>query len=165
MTTTLHATNVFNVRTTLNTWLQNALADIVRPYWLPDYTLVQITPESEIPTPSFSITHIDVGTFDRFQGRTAQDAVAIMEVNAWASRSNVNWQAQLTIMQAMVHQASLSQPNGGIVIYDYSDPLNPTATAYRAHLGDVTAVSTGPDPNPDIERVRILVDYRWIARG
>lgn len=163
--TTLHATNVFNVQASLNAWLQAALAAIDRPYWLPSYQLVLIAPEEEMPTPSFSVNHIDVGTFDRYQGRAAQHSMGIMEVNAWVSRSNFNWQAQLATMQAMVKQAALAQASGGVVINDYSDVYTPVASAYRALLSDVQSVATAPDPNPDIQRVRLLINYRWTLRA
>lgn len=166
----LDSSNVFNVQASLTKWLMDTLATFNLPSWLSSYSFVALQPETDLPTPAFSVSFIDVGTTARWQGyvgesKTGMQGKGIMEINAWVSRSDVNWLAQRRTMQAMVQQA-VNGKKSGVLIQDYSTPATPSNTSYLVRFpGEVETVETQPDPNADIERARLLVTYTWVIRS
>ena len=91
-------------------------------------------------------------------------SMAILDVSLWVTRENKNWQAQLRTMEAMV--VDLLVQDATIVIKDYqASQTEPADTNYRIVLDDIRRVATGPDPNPDVERRRILTNYEWVIRS
>jgi len=169
--TTMDSAGIFNAEATLNAWLVAALAALTRPAWLPAMPAMILTqPETIAVLPAFSVHHTPVNTYDLWQGRAVGDGkrgvryVANMEVNAWASRSNRNWQAQLRTMQDMV--ATVYTKTKGVEIKNYAtNQSSPTETGYLIRLVQLTGVSTAPDPNPDIVRARMLIRYAFVYRS
>ena len=170
----MNVTSVFNVEATLNEWLQNGLAALTKPAWLPSYTFVQNFQELTASLPAISVHHLSgVGT-KRYEGNNAESGVqavwkhGIMDVSAWVKRSPLNaadnHTAQLRTMQAMIEEVATG--TRGVVIKDWQTSQSaPTATAYRINIGNIAVVETGQDPNPDIERRRILINYDWNLRA
>ncbi len=170
--TTVHVTSTYNVETSINAYFKTALTALTRPSFLPTLpTIVLNTPEVKANLPAFSFVHNPVGNLDIYQGRRAEPntkatrELGILELSVWASRSNTNWNAQLGFMQSMVETAYLDS-EGGVIIKDYTTtPLTPVAANYRAVLVDLDVVGVSPDPNPDIQRRRILIKYQWDMRS
>jgi len=168
--TTIAQTSVFNVQASLNAWLRGELAGISKPSWLPAYTLTTSNPEAAASMPAFSVNHIPVAADDRWQGRAVGGTSkglhgrGIMEINVWVSRSARNWLAMKRTMTDMVLTAA--GRTTAVVIDDHAANLNsPAATSYLVRIGDVQPVETAADPNVDVERQRILVDYEWTYRS
>lgn len=167
--TTLHATNAYNVQATLAAWFAAQLAAFTAPPTIPTTTLILNIPETGLTPPVFSLNHLSVGNYDRWEGRnagglTGMDARAILDISAWVSRlSNPNWAQQLMIMSSMIQQ--IFTKTGVVVISDYSTPTAPVATTYKINLSDAIASPTPHDPNVDIERARYLVNYQWVIRS
>lgn len=162
-------TSTFNVETTLSAWAAGIIADASLPSWLPSVTVAYDMQDVSASLPCFSLHHIPVSRDDRYQGRIVgagqkgRAGVGLFEINAWATRQNANWQAQLKTMQDIIESAAIS--NTGVVIKDYdTDPFSPTTTGYRVLLQDFNILATAPDPNPDIERRRMHLTYRWTVR-
>lgn len=161
--TTLHATNPFNVRATLNQWFSANVSAITRPSWLTFApTAVRFNvPETTLNTPCFSVTHIPVGQFVSNMGKHPGDkAMGLLEVNTWVSRNNVSWNAQLGTMNSMVQK--VFGDYAAVQLVDYlSNPSVPSAQPYKVDLMALENVAVMPDPNPDIERSRFLIRYQW----
>lgn len=170
---TIDATSVYNIEATLNAWLRGQLAGYAVPA---DINLDAVPPLiTDVPGrdavfPAWSIHHLGARTRDMFQGRVTDGskpgvwASGMMEINCWVTRGNVNWLAHLRWM----HSAVLDALTGttGVVVKDYAaDPYNPTDTGYRILLGDAQDMTTAPDVNPDVERRRVLANYRWVLRA
>lgn len=168
--TAIATTSVFNAEATLNAWLRAGIQAYSLPSWLSATpTVTTNLPEAVASLPAFSVHHHSVNTYDRWQGRAVGDGkrgvlyVAIMEINAWVSRSNYNWQAQLRSMQDMV--MTLFAETTEVPLKDYAtSQSNPTLTGYLIRLERLVTVSTAPDPNPDIERARMLLTYSFVYR-
>lgn len=167
----LHGSNTFNVEASLNAWVTRRLNEIERPDWLADLHI--ITHYEDIPArlPCISITHLPVyrgGKWER-GGEAAHLARAMLDANCWVSRSQTYagqnvWQARLRWMQSMVEQVFGAEQT--VVIQDFDTSLVARQdTAFRVFFADMNVVQTGTDPNPDIERRRILINYRWFARS
>lgn len=169
--TTIETSSIFNVEATLNDWLKTALEAIDRPAWLPAMPAVTTNlPEAVAAMPAFSVHHIPVNTYDRWQGRAVGGGkrgvhyVAIMEVNAWVSRKARNWEAQRRTMQDMV--ASVFTETSEVEIKNFvANQTSPTGTGTLVRLDSFNGVATAPDPNPDIERARLLITYSFIYRS
>ena len=67
-------------------------------------------------------------------------------------------------MADMVQSAAMSQT--AVVVMDYaSSQTAPSSAGYKVDIGDITETQTQPDPNPDVERVRFLIDYSFTFRA
>ena len=171
--TTISQASTYNVEATLNNHFRTQLAAVTRPSWLA--TMPAITssnPEAAANLPAFSLYHLPVGVYDKWQGRAVgedkqgAEAVAIMEINAWVSRRDADWQAKLRTMRDMVETVYINASNASVIIKDYAaNRASPSDTSYLIRLDKMAAVQTAPDPNPDIERVRVLITYSWIYRS
>jgi len=172
MPTTIAQTSTYNVETSLNAWLRTQLTAVTRPAWFPALPgIITDTPEKAPSLPAFSIFHIPVDSRGDWQGRIVSSAGGkglwnrgIMEVDAWVTRANKNWLAQLRTMEDMVMTVLANTTE--VAISDYAaNQSSPSTTSYLVRLRDTRAVATAPDPNPDIERRRMLVTYEWVYRS
>ena len=170
MPTAIEQTNTVNIQYSLNAHMRTALAAITKPSWLASYTYATNNPEATASLPAISVNHIPVSMRDLWQGRavgngkTGMKYSALMEVNCWVSRSSTNWNAQLRTLQDMV--LTVLGNTKQVVILDFvGDQESPTATGYLVRTGDAEIVNTAPDPNPDIERRRILISYWLVYRS
>jgi hypothetical protein len=171
--TTIAQTSVYNVEATLNAWMRAGLTAVTRPSWLtPLPAIVTHVPEAAASLPAFSLTHIPVSMDVDWQGNVVGSTASskgaantqIMEVSAWVTRASKQWLAQIRTMQDMVMTVLVNAAS--VVVKDYAaDQDNPADTAYLVRLRDARIAATAPDPNPDIERRRILVTYEWIYRS
>lgn len=171
--TTIAQTSVMNAEYSFNAWLRAQLTAITltSETWLSTPGIYTNNPEATANLPAFSVNHIPV-TFDsEWQGHIVDsvggkglNATQIAEVNCWVSRKTTNWLQQLRTMQDMV--LSVLAAASDIVISDYvTNPSSPASTVYLLRLRDARATPTVQDPNPDIERRRVLVTYEWIYRS
>ncbi len=173
MTTVLHDTTVFNAEASLNDWLRSQLGQIDLPDWMAMVAITTDWPEIGKSLPCISIAHLPGHRRGHYQrGDVAALAVlarGLADISCWVSRSDQYngqdvWLARLRYLQGMVEQAVTGTV--AVVIRDYlTSPVYPQDTAYRIMLGDLTWVQTGADPNPDIERRRALLNYRWFLRS
>jgi hypothetical protein len=167
--TTIQQSSITNVEATLNDAFSTALSGFTFPaaYFSQQPGVVMIAEEAEPTLPAYSLNHInvssdDVGTEGTYR---AMSTMQIMEVNAWVSRASANWLAQLRFMVDTIHTWR-SLNHSTIRIKDFAaNPSSPSTTAFLIQLGEVNLVATSPDPNPDIERRRVLVYYRFYYRA
>lgn len=159
----LHTASVFNVRASLNAWLQSALAALDRPPWLASYTLVFNAPEASLSAPAFAVVHHFAGQRALWLGlNPGVQAEGVMEISAWASRGP-SWQAQLNSMQAMIEQAAAGAAS--VAISDYqSAPAAPPPTLYKIDLLRLQALDAAPPASPDLARRAFALRYAWVLR-
>jgi hypothetical protein len=169
---TIIATSVNNVTYSMNAWLAGKITAYPLPFCLTTMpTWVTDFPEDIAgAVPVFSIIHIPIDSVSPWEGKRAENGVgaamntAFMEVDAWVSRSDSRWAAQLEAMQSIIESAVKGTTT--VVILDFvSNQANPTATSYRIMVGDMTASATEPDPNADVRRRRMLIKYSWVYRS
>lgn len=167
--TALHATNVYNVQTSLAKWWIDELAAITRPALLPTVSYKFNMPEAALVTPAFSFVHIPISTKKHWQGdqvggtRGAR-AANLLDISVWVSRKAVAWNAQMGFMQAMVNEVFAGA--SVIQISDYTTNVtSPTLVNYKVDVRDGEWVGVQHDPNPDIERSRFLFRYEWTVRS
>jgi hypothetical protein len=162
----------FNVEATLNAWLITTVTAITRSAHLPTLpAFVTNWDQVAASMPCFAVTHTPAGMLNDLQGRVVgggqagRKALGLMEVSCYTTRNgNPNWNAQLRSMQDLVETAATS--TGTVVIYDYqTSASSPTATTYKVNIDDVTETPTESDPNPAIQRRRILIAYSFYFRA
>lgn len=167
---TLTAATRFHVEATLNAHFTTAISAITRPAWLTTLpAFVYNWDEVTAAIPCFAFAHIPAGMLNDLQGRTVGDgqqgrkALGILEVSCFVSRTaNPSWSAQLRTMRDLVDTAATSTRT--VVINDYSTPGVPTATPYKVNIEDVNETPVEADPNPAIQRARILIAYSFTYR-
>lgn len=172
----VHVTSPYNVEASINAYFADQLTYLLRPDYMPTMpALVYDWPEIEASLPCFSFIHLPASFSDDFMGRveTVSQSVVegrgMLEISAWVSRDQLYsgqsiWMAQLRWMQSMVAQVYAT--SGRIVIEDYA-PLatSPSSTRYLVTLTNMSTVQTAKDPNPAIERRRMLLAYMWHLRA
>ncbi|MFA6044752.1 MAG: hypothetical protein WC718_07195 [Phycisphaerales bacterium] len=174
MTTLDHDTGVYNVEGSVTAWMAGQLLGTLPPLALTATVNVN-HPEQALAPPQWSIHHLPAGSdVVGFQGgnvdggKKGRRRFGIAEVNCWTSRSATSWRAQLAQMGDAVTRAviNLLATGGSIPIYDfYTSAGAPAALTYRIVIERAEEMAVTPDPNPDIERKRILVYYHWTERN
>ena|SRR3990167_8804370 len=168
--TTLHATNTYNIETTLNKWFKDQLDAITKPSVLASFTHVFNLPETPLVAPCFSYAHLPISTRKLWQGdqtgglvRGARTA-SLLDLSCWVSRKAVAWNAQLTFMRGMVEQVFASERT--LQVSDYTTNVaSPSAVQYKIDLRSCESPAVQPDLNPDIMRSRFLIRYEWTVRS
>lgn len=167
---TLHVANPYNIKYSIINYFIDQLAAITPPAILGSYTTPVDEPEAPITPPAISFFNIPAGSRYLYQGNRVSStekgarSFGILDASAWAAREAIQWSAQLDIMQAMVEQVAIDA-NNGIAVYDFAaSPTMPPLYPYLIRIIETEVVQTAPDPNPDLERRRILVSYFWTQR-
>lgn len=126
-------------------------------FWFPDVPL---------DPPCFAIAHLPSqfsleGHLENYPGKRTTHATGIVEVSCVVLKSLPNWVALQTLMADMV-LGSISVST--IPIYDYGrNPSSPGSTpvgVVEFVQGRIVPLYT-EDPNPNVSRSRVLVDYRF----
>lgn len=171
----LHPTNDYNVLYSLHKWLRDALEAYERPAWISTFYVVEGVPEEEAPLPAVSIFDLPGNQSSPYQGRAAEENVAVMksygmlDASCWASRGALwngaeVWRMQLNTLSSWVKDAVRKSPT--VIIYDaLADYNNPVATPYKINVTAANTVQAAADLNPDIMRQRVLIPYNWHGRA
>lgn len=167
---TIAAASHFNAEASLNASFATFVNAVTLPAWLSRPAVVYDAPDIEPSVPCYSLFHIPVSSADPYQGsrESASYRVSVetqmVEISAWASRADVNWMAQLRTMNDIVKTWRLQSRH--IVLMDYATSQSaPSATSYRLELDEVIETGVEPNPNPGIERRRMMVTYKWTYRA
>lgn len=157
---TLHPTSTFNVEATLNKWLQDGLAAITRPAWLPAYTLVFNEPDTPLTPPAFGVIHRPSGHDSVWMGNNPGVlASGEVEITIIVARGP-NASAQLKAMQSMVENVAAGTTS--LVIQDYLAG-SPTPTSYPITLDGLEVLDSPALPN--LMQRRLTIRYAWVLRG
>lgn len=171
--TALKQATSFNVEASLNEWMRAALAAFSLPAWITTLpTIVYDFPQVSAAIPCFSFVHLPVDIDSNFQGKNVGGgdkggrATGIMDVSCWVSRSKApnSWYPILMILRDFV--LSTAEATSTVVISDYQTSLSaPAATVYKINIDHAAVVEVVHDPNLDVERKRILIDYSYVYRA
>jgi hypothetical protein len=169
-----HTYGIYNVEGTLVAWLAGQLA-ANKPTGVTTALLNLNHPEQPLAPPEWSVHFLgydpDVSGIQGGHvggGDVGGRLFGIMEVNCWVSRKTDAWRKTLNQMQDAVLKAVtvLRETGGGVVLRDfYTSENTPSALTAIVHIERAEVVTTAPDPNPDIERRRILIYFNWVERA
>lgn len=168
-----HVTGAYNVEATLRNWL---FAQITanRPPLIASVNVQWDYPEKPAVPPCWSIVFLGVTPGQEWQGSHTSSTErgrmqhGLLEVSAWVSRRTVGWRGQLAQMVDAVTKAviSVQQYGGAVIVKDfYTDVNTPAPVAYRIVIEGAEVRTPPTDPNPDIERRRVLISYFWVERA
>lgn len=168
-----HDTGWYNVQGTLNAWLAAQLA-ANRPASTPNAALIFDHPEQPLVPPCWSVHHLGTNPDAAGiqgghvgNGQVGRVRYGILEVSCWVTRRDAAWRKQLAQLQdaLTVALADLQKTGSGLAIRDfYASEHQPAALAYRIMIDRAEGRMPPTDPNPDIERRRVLVYYHWTER-
>ena len=160
-----HDTGIYNVEASLVAWLVAQITTNTPP--LVSTIRVNLSmPERPLNPPEWSIHFLGYGSDEGgLEGkRPGVWRYGIAEVNCWVTRADTNWRGQLNQMVDAVTEAVAGEHS--VIIRDfYTSDSAPAATNYRMTLTRAELRWPPTDPNPDIERRRILIYFQWVERG
>jgi hypothetical protein len=168
-----HQTGVYNVQSSLIAWL-NAQLNSDPPPTTGPLTLVIDHPDEPVRLPQVSIHFLRIDPDpvpvlgQQVGGGTGLRRFGAAEIDCWVSRQEAHWRAQLLQMQDRITQMVLGLRAAGssIPIYDfYADPAEPPLVAARIFIGTVEQRRPPFDPNPAVERKRLVLHFWWVERG
>jgi len=165
-------TGLYNVQSTLFAWMYAQLIAF-KPASI-DAVRFQIEwPEEAITAPLWSMIILSVDSGSGFQGNHVSGnqrgglRYGISQIDCWVTRRNDNWVQQLAQMQDAVSKAvhTLQAKGSALVIYDfYTNVQAPIKTSYRMTITGLSRHQPPTDPNPDIDRKRMLLNFQWVER-
>jgi hypothetical protein len=168
-----HTLGAYNIEGTLRAW---ALAQLTanRPPLAASAPVIFDREEQPLTPPCWSVDFLG-GDSDRpYQGSHVDGGLhghgrwGVMDVSCWVSRSLPGWRGQLAQLQDAVTKAveTVMATGGAVVIRDfYGSADTPAAVTYRICIERADVQTPAPDPNPDIERRRIVISYSWVERA
>lgn len=171
MAFTGHPGATLNVEGGFNHFFETQLTAKGLPAWMPSAVLNYDFPQQPLTFPSFSVTHLGAEPVQEFQGRNldpgwkGSEQMGVAEISCWESyaRASGSHAYNLRIMRDMA--ARVFATGVSFAILDvYGTTVNPTGNGTIGRAGPASHAGTPPDPNPDVQRVRLLVQYRWMER-
>lgn len=163
--------NTFNVQTTLNQWMSTHLQNIMLPEWMTAAPITVLMEPNDVTAslPCYALYHIPVGMSQAIQGNRVGDGEkggnysGLLEISCYVSKNAPQSTALLRYMQDWV--MALAVAESAVPVLDFQGDLYmPQECGYKINIGDLTEVTTETDPNPDVSRVRLLLDYRYTFR-
>lgn len=168
-----HTTGLFNVKATLYAWLNERLI-ANQPPLLAGVTFVRDFPDDAIRPPCWSVQWLGADGLSGYLGGALDGGLygdprsGMVEISCWVTRRNEGWRAQLAQMEDAVTKAvmTLRATGSAIVIKDfYTSATAPQDTTYRIVLDRIEERTPPTDPNPEIERRRLLLYFNWLERA
>lgn len=169
-----HETGLYNIQSSLIAWLNTQINTTPPPATGP-LALVIDHPDQPVRLPELSITflRVDPDPVPVLGQQIGGGLVGVRrfgaaEIDCWVSRHEAHWRAQLLQMQDLITQIVLGQRAAGssIPVYDfYADPDAPPLVNARIFIGTVEQRRPPFDPNPAVERKRLVIHYWWVERA
>lgn len=168
----LSSVNTFNVQATMNQWMGAHLALFALPAWLTSAQPAIVLGADDITAsiPCFALFHLPVTLDHAYQGghvgggMLGADETGLMEVSCYTSANDPQGQALQRLMRDWVK--ALVVADRVVSILDFQGDLyNPVASGYKIDISDLTEVETQADPNPDVQRARMLISYSYTFRA
>lgn len=169
-----HTTGIYNVHATLVAWLQGVystpapavgsaitinLDHPTQPIVAPDISAYFLSILDD-PNMQFQGSHTGSGTHGRGK-------FGLLEVDLWVSRAAANWRAQLIQLYDLLSRAviNLHSTGGAVTVKDfYTNSSTPADTSYLVRIEGIEESEAAHDPNPQLERKRVIVTYSWVER-
>lgn len=169
--TQVTAATSFNVQATLNQWMLTHLNNILLPEWMSTAPITVLVEPNDVTAalPCYALYHIPVGMSQAIQGNRVGDGEkggmvsGLLEISCYVSKNALQSGALLRTMQDWV--MALAVGDTIVPVLDFaSDLYTPQECGYKIDIGDLTEVTVETDPNPDVSRVRLLLDYSYTFR-
>lgn len=160
-----------NVEGSFNTFFNTQLTGKGLPAFMPSAVVNANWPQQPLTYPSFSIVHMGSEAVEPTEGRhldpgfQGQKRMGLAEISCWESyqRASGNHVANMLIMRDMA--ARVFATGAYMPILDvYGTTVNPTGNGTIIRANPVNEVVVEQDPNPDVLRKRLLVQYSWYER-
>lgn len=141
------------------------------PDWMPSAVVNYDYPQQPLTFPSWSVAHLGSQIGNLTQGRHLDpgwrgvERVGLAEISCWESYSRAGGAhtRNLRVMRDMA--ARVFATGASFAILDvHGTTANPTGNGTIGRAGAVQDAPTVPDLNPDVQRLRLLVEYRWLER-
>lgn len=167
-----HGTGRYNVQASIAAWLAGQIVTYAPPLVSPQ-RLNLAHPEQPIDPPEWSLHFLGEDQNEMFSGGVVGDGAhgarqyGMAEVGCWVTRKITTWRGQLAQMQDSVTKALAAVYGTGasIPVYDfYTNANTPAALAFKINITSWEVRNPPVDPNPDIERKRIMIHYNWVER-
>lgn len=169
---TAHPGALYNVVGSINDFFATQVTAKGLPAFMPSAVVNFDFPQAPLTFPSFSVNHLGTELAEAYQGYNldggwrGQMRLGIAEINVWESYSRASGQHQrnLQIMRDMA--ARVFATGAAIAVLDvYGTTANPTGNGTIVRCEPVTDSPGTQDPNPDVLRMRMTVNYRWLERA
>lgn len=168
---TAHPGSEYNAVGSFNDFFYKQVTAKGLPAFMPSAVVNFDFPQSPLTFPSFSVSHLGSDLLQIAQGNHLDDGwrgyerVALAEISVWESyqRASGNHWRNVRIMRDMA--ARVFGTGAAIPILDvYGSTAAPTANGTILRAGAVTDSPVPTEPNPDIIRLRMTVEYHWLER-
>ena len=169
---TAHPGALYNVLGSFNDYFRKQVTANGLPAFMPSSVVNTDWPQKPLTFPSFSVIHLGAEPREVAQGRNLDpgwrgaERIGLAEISVWESyaRASGNHAANLRILRDMAARVFVT--GAGINILDiYGTTASPTSNGTIIRAGPVRDAPAPPDPNPDVMRLRLLVEYRWLERA
>jgi len=169
-----HTTGTYNVEATVTAWLQGVFNTPV-PAIGTAIALKVDYPIEPIDCPVVSVSPLGTSNDPQMTwqggntitGQVGRGKFGVLEVDLWASRGAQNWRRQLKQLFDLLSKevTTLLKTGGALNIKDfYTSDTAPQSVAYLVRIDGIEESPTAHDPNPEIERKRIILTYSWVER-
>ena|SRR3990167_11487541 len=171
MAFTAHPGAHYNVRGSFNSYFQDRLTALGLPDWMPSAVIHFDYPRRPLTFPSFSVTHLDATPVEVAQGRHLDPGwrgakrVGTIEINVWESEERASGAHDRNAQQMADMVARVFATGAVVPILDvYGSTASPTSNGTIARARPATLAPFAADPNPDVVRLRLLVNIDWLER-
>ena len=161
----------FNVAGSFNDFFDKQLTAKGLPSWMTSAVVNFDMPQQPLTFPSFSVTHLGTETREMAQGRALDDGwrgaeqIGLAEISCWESYARASGLHVRNLRQMRDMAARVFATGAGINILDiYGTTASPTSNGTLLRAGPARETPVTPDPNPDVARARLVVQYRWLER-
>lgn len=169
---TAHPGAFYNIAGSFDQFFATQLTAAGLPAWMPSAVVNYDFPQKALTFPSFSVTHLGTEPREVAQGRNLDagwkgvEQIGLADIRAWVSVRNASGAQGRNLRQMRDMVARVFATGAAIPILDvYGSTAAPTGNGTIIRCKPVREVGVGPDPNPDITAVRLLVEYRYLERA
>jgi hypothetical protein len=171
MAFTAHPGAAYNVIGSFNDYFEREITAKGAPAWLPSAVVNYDWPQQPLTFPSWSVTHLGTETREVAQGRhldpgwRGAEQIGLAEISCWESYQRAPGVAWRNLRTLRDMAARMFATGAAVPILDvYGTTGTPTGNGTILRAGPVREAPLGPDPNPDVLRVRLLVTYNYLER-
>lgn len=162
----------YNVEGSFNDFFATQLTAKGIPSWLPSAVVGYDWPDKPVTYPMWSVTHLGSIPQEIAQGRTLDPGwrgarrVGLAEIDCWCSFQWGSASADAQIAQMRDMASRVFATGASFPIKDlYGTLNNPTGNGTIVRAKPVEDAGRIVDPNPDIVRRKLTVQYSWLERA
>lgn len=161
----------YNAIGSFNNFFEAQLTAKGLPAWLGSAQVMWDFPQEPLPLPSWSVVHLGSEPVEVAQGRNLDPGwkgvqrVGLAEISCWLGFFSAQGSAWAYLRQMRDMAARVFATGASFPILDvYGTTVNPTGNGTIVRAAPARETPVGQDPNADVMRSRLLVEYRWLER-